>query len=217
MKRFLKVTPVLLLALVLALSPLLMAVPASAASEQLYVYGCAVLPELPALNDSYQYSFVSVYSNLFCSFSVTSDFSVLDSLIVTAVDDGSLVSYALIDGSWVLVDSSSFSAGDILADVSSHLLIWSSVDICTSADTLMHASDPVPYTPSSGGSDGEVITGNGIFYQAYDLFSQYIYGVDAADLSSDQTLTLTFLATLAALFLVSLPFILVIGFIKLFR
>lgn len=58
---------------------------------------------------------------------------------------------------------------------------------------------------------------SGIYYQAFDLFLTYIYGVDAVALTSDQTLTLTILATVASVFLVSLPFVLVWQVLRFFR
>lgn len=55
-----------------------------------------------------------------------------------------------------------------------------------------------------------------IYPQIYLLLQTYIYGVDAV-LTGDQTLTLTVMATAASVFLVSLPFLLVWRFLKLFR
>ena len=55
----------------------------------------------------------------------------------------------------------------------------------------------------------------GAYYQLYDLLSGYLYGADAI-LTGDQTLTLTLISTLGALFLISLPFLLVWRFIRLF-
>lgn len=55
-----------------------------------------------------------------------------------------------------------------------------------------------------------------IYPQIYLLLQTYIYGVDAV-LTGDQTLTLTIMATAASVFLVSLPFLLVWQFLKLFR
>lgn len=55
----------------------------------------------------------------------------------------------------------------------------------------------------------------GIYYQLYDMLSGYIYGADAV-LTGDMELTLTLICTLGSLFVVSLPFVLVWRFIKLF-
>lgn len=55
-----------------------------------------------------------------------------------------------------------------------------------------------------------------IYPQIYLLLQTYIYGADAV-LTGDQTLTLTIMATSASVFLVSLPFLLVWQFLKLFR
>lgn len=57
----------------------------------------------------------------------------------------------------------------------------------------------------------------GIYFQAYELFLTYIYGVEASVLTADQTLTLTILATAASVFLVVLPFVIVWNVIRLFR
>lgn len=54
----------------------------------------------------------------------------------------------------------------------------------------------------------------GLYDSAFQLFHQYIYGSSAV-LTPDQTLTLTFLSTLAALFVVSLPFLLVFFILRL--
>ena len=55
----------------------------------------------------------------------------------------------------------------------------------------------------------------GAYFELYKLLSEFLYGADAV-LTGDQTLTLTILATIGALFVVALPFILVWQFIKLF-
>ena len=55
----------------------------------------------------------------------------------------------------------------------------------------------------------------GAYFELYKLLSEFLYGADAV-LTGDQTLTLTILATIGALFVISLPFILVWQFIKLF-
>ena len=55
-----------------------------------------------------------------------------------------------------------------------------------------------------------------IYPQIYALLQAYIYGADVV-LTGDQTLTLTIMATTACVFLVSLPFLLVWQFLKLFR
>lgn len=55
-----------------------------------------------------------------------------------------------------------------------------------------------------------------MYYELWNLLSVYIYGADAI-LTSDQTLTLTVLCTAGALFVVSLPFVLVWQVTKIFR
>lgn len=47
-----------------------------------------------------------------------------------------------------------------------------------------------------------------MYYAIYDLFTQYVYGLDVA-LTSWQELTATIYATTACLFVVSLPFVIV--------
>ena len=47
-----------------------------------------------------------------------------------------------------------------------------------------------------------------LYDSAYALFHEHIYGFDS-ELTPDQTLTLTLLSTLAALFVVGLPFLVV--------
>lgn len=55
----------------------------------------------------------------------------------------------------------------------------------------------------------------GMYYVLYDMLSQHIYGVDAV-LTGDQTLTLTLLSTIGALFVVGLPFYVVWRAMRLF-
>lgn len=55
----------------------------------------------------------------------------------------------------------------------------------------------------------------GAYYQLYDLLGMYLYGADAV-LTGDQTLTLTFVSTVGALFVIALPFLVVWRAIKLF-
>ena len=55
----------------------------------------------------------------------------------------------------------------------------------------------------------------GIYQQLFELLHTYVYG--GAALTADMNLTLTIAATFGALFLVSLPFILVWGILKIFR
>lgn len=47
-----------------------------------------------------------------------------------------------------------------------------------------------------------------MYFEIYNLFQTYIYGVDVA-LTSDMTLTLTLMSTTACVFLCVLPFLLV--------
>lgn len=58
-----------------------------------------------------------------------------------------------------------------------------------------------------------------MYYILYDLLLNFLYGADAV-LTGDQTLTLTFISTLGALFVVALPFIvvglIVVAIVKLF-
>lgn len=55
----------------------------------------------------------------------------------------------------------------------------------------------------------------GIYQQLFELLHTYVYG--GVDLTADMSLTLTIAATVGSLLLVSLPFILVWGVIKIFR
>lgn len=47
----------------------------------------------------------------------------------------------------------------------------------------------------------------GIYFSIYELLQTYIYGVEAALLTSDQTLVLTLLSTAACIFCIALPFL----------
>lgn len=55
----------------------------------------------------------------------------------------------------------------------------------------------------------------GMYYILYDMLSEHIYGIDAV-LTGDQTLTLTIISTIGALFVVFLPFIVIWRGVKLF-
>ena len=55
----------------------------------------------------------------------------------------------------------------------------------------------------------------GIYQQLFELLHTYVYG--GVTLTADMNLTLTIAATFGALFLVSLPFLLVWGILKIFR
>ena len=58
----------------------------------------------------------------------------------------------------------------------------------------------------------------GIYNELFSLLMLHVYGVaEPALLSGDQTLTLTILSTIGAIFVVALPFILVWQVLKLFR
>lgn len=54
-----------------------------------------------------------------------------------------------------------------------------------------------------------------MYYTLYYMLADFLYG-SAAELTGDQTLTLTLIATLGALFVIALPFILVWRLIRLF-
>lgn len=58
-------------------------------------------------------------------------------------------------------------------------------------------------------------SGEGLYYDAYDMFRSFLYG-DVPSLTPDQTLVLTALSTIAALFCVCIPFLLVFLFIRMF-
>lgn len=55
-----------------------------------------------------------------------------------------------------------------------------------------------------------------IYPAIYQLFLTHIYGVEAAALTPDQSLVLVFVSTLACLFLIALPFLLVWRVIRIF-
>lgn len=64
--------------------------------------------------------------------------------------------------------------------------------------------DPEPVKPEKG-----------FFYQAFDIFADYIYG-EGAELTAEQNMVLTILATVAVLFVVIVPFLIVYFVIKMF-
>ncbi len=72
---------------------------------------------------------------------------------------------------------------------------------------------PASSSPSTPGSDSPAEPTEGVYYELYYLFQNVIYGSDA-ELTPDQTLTLTLLSTFCCLFLVLLPFLLFFIFFR---
>ncbi len=68
-------------------------------------------------------------------------------------------------------------------------------------------------------SDDSYVTDNrvgvGVYYQAFDMFSDFIYG-DGVVLTSEQNMVLTILATTAVLFVVVVPFLILFFVLRLF-
>lgn len=56
----------------------------------------------------------------------------------------------------------------------------------------------------------------GVYYQAFDMFAGFIYGEDV-ELTAEQNMVLTILATTAVLFVVVVPFLIVFFVLRLFR
>ncbi len=56
----------------------------------------------------------------------------------------------------------------------------------------------------------------GFYYQAFDMFAGFIYG-EGVELTAEQNMVLTILATTAVLFVVVVPFLIVFWFIRMFR
>ena len=54
-----------------------------------------------------------------------------------------------------------------------------------------------------------------MYYELYALLGGYLYGADAV-LTGDQTLTLTMISTIGALFIIVLPFVVAWKIIKVF-
>ena len=59
-------------------------------------------------------------------------------------------------------------------------------------------------------------TATGIYYQAFDMIAGFIYG-EGAELTAEQNMVLTTLATTLALSVFVVPFLLIIWFIRMFR
>ena len=55
----------------------------------------------------------------------------------------------------------------------------------------------------------------GLYYELYNMLADFIYGADAV-LTGDQTLTLTLISTIGALFVIGLPFYVVWRAMRLF-
>lgn len=65
--------------------------------------------------------------------------------------------------------------------------------------------------------DVPVVDNNvGVYYQAFDMFAGFIYGEDV-ELTAEQNMVLTILATTAALFVVVVPFLILFFVLRLFR
>ena len=56
----------------------------------------------------------------------------------------------------------------------------------------------------------------GVYYQAFDMFAGFIYG-EGMELTAEQNMVLTILATTAVLFVVVVPFLIVFFVLRLFR
>lgn len=68
------------------------------------------------------------------------------------------------------------------------------------------------YCMSESWIESNSAVSDSLYYQAYEMFRGFIYG--DGDISSDQSLTLTIISTLAVLFVVALPFLIVFFVIK---
>ena len=207
--KFRKIFPLFLLAMVLVVSPFLMATTASATSEQLYIYDRIVLPELPVNLEDYPYSLVAASDFSLVLMCFTTEPAFPDDIFAVAKEDGHCRIFAFMEDTWTAYTEFAYSTNDVLHTAFSGAILWSSFDISSPLGAFCLGSQPVPYSPAAGDDTADPTAGTGIFYQAYNLFSTYIYGVEADALTPDQTLTLTTLATVAALFLVSLPFLIV--------
>ena len=219
--KLIKFVPVLLLAIFFAASPLIMAVPASAADTELYSYNGTVLPALPA-NLVLTVDCFVIFENEHGYILFADNYDNADPVMFMTPDGSINVSnsfslYLLTyDGRWV-------SYPDSMASGVQGTLLWSTHDFYVGSEVFLAGSEPVPYVPPVDPDVDPDIgldplpSGDGVYYKAYDLFLRHIYGVDSSELTSDQALTLTGVSTIAALFLVSLPFLLVFALIKLFR
>ena len=58
--------------------------------------------------------------------------------------------------------------------------------------------------------------GTGMYYQAFDMFADFFYG-DGAELTGEQNMVLTILATTAVLFVVVVPFLILFFVLSFFR
>lgn len=202
------------LLLVFCLCVFLFPVSVSAAeASELYVYNNTILPAPPGSLVEYPYSAIVYQSGSYLFMCCTAPVVIDSDLFVTASDAGSVVFYNLVDSSWSYYMENSFSVGGDVANLFGYDIVWASFDVIIDGNTVMIGSDPLPYnnTPNTPLPDGD-----GIYPSIYLLLQTYIYGADAV-LTGDQTLTLTVLATAACIFLISIPFVLVWQFLKLFR
>lgn len=194
--------------------------PVSASEPETYLYNGLPLPPLPS---GLSYSIIAFhpYLNiLLFDFTSVPTPTIIDGVGKLSFDTpGTCSVYQITSGSWVISNTYDYDSLLDLSYFSSCVYYWSSFDVYNSADHLFFpGSDPVVPGFNSGSSEPSVpVHGDGIYYQAYDLLSAYVYGIDSSDLSSDQQLTLTAVSTVCCLFLVSLPFLLVWFVIKIFR
>lgn len=74
------------------------------------------------------------------------------------------------------------------------------------------------FATTDSGEDSTAVTysvSDGLYYDAFEMFANFIYG-SSSDLTGDQNLVLTALATTAVLFVIGLPFLIVYGFARMF-
>lgn len=91
--------------------------------------------------------------------------------------------------------------------------VWFAIVMVVSCSVFVPA-----FATTDSGEDSAVASysvSEGLYYEAFEMFANFIYG-SSSDLTGDQNLVLTVLATTAALFVVDLPFLIVYGFARMF-
>ncbi len=82
--------------------------------------------------------------------------------------------------------------------------------LCCSLVVPAFASSDTVTEPSAGS------VGTGMYYQAFDMFADFLYG-EGMELTGEQNMVLTILATTAVLFVVVVPFLILFFVLRLFR
>lgn len=181
-------------------------VPVSAAESSDLLYNGYSFPEIPSY-DGVSAVFVDGLFNQTC-FLLQFPSDTFVELVGTSLrlsSSGSIDAYVLVSGVWVFASSST-----VFPFPEDSYFLWASSDILNSSGFVYFpGSDPFSISPSP-------VFGDGLYFQAYELLSDHVFGLDPSDMTSSQELMVSLASGLAVAFLIILPFILVWRVIRIF-